>query len=328
MGKRNHFAPQFLLRRFVAGDSGLWLLDKATGERDRRNPSNAGMIRGLYSDKLEDGYLQEIDGVAAAILQSSVYSREAIALQEHERGRIAEWLATLVQRNPKKLIETERFLARAYADPKSVIDPEIDYGVEYVKVFEREHPEFWVEQVEEIKNEPTLQLAISEAGAAEVLRRIIAKVVNNDVRDGKLTSEHDDPSDIFCRLINRTRAADWAAWVLNYHWSWWKTDGDFIIGDDPVCCWSPTLKHVEYGVGHPDCEITFPVSRQLCLVMRQSPCDSHAVQSCDRKTTAIYNNRQWLAASRFLYGSSIQIARERDRLLDIAAGRIRYPKGG
>jgi hypothetical protein len=329
MAKNNHYTPEFLLHRFIDGDGGLWQLNKSTGKCERRNPSKAGMLRGLYLDELEDGYLQQIDGAAASILQASVYDRDVVTLTDENRDRLAEFFATLVHRNPKNLVNAEEFVARATADPSSVIDPDVNYGVEYANMFQAEHPDVWREQIEYIKTEEVLQEAIAEVGAEEVLRQVVIRMVNEDVKNGNLTRGSDDPKVIFNKLISPTRSADWADWILKYHWSWWRTEGEFIIGDDPVCRWSPKLKHVEYGVGHADCEVTIPLSRKLCLVLKQTPCDAPCVvKFCGRSTTAMYNNRQWLATSRFMYGSRNQVAREKWRWDDVAAGRIRYPKGG
>ena len=50
-----------------------------------------------------------------------------------------------------------------------------------------------------------------------------------------------------------------------------RTDQEFITSDDPICCYSPKLKHVEYGLGHDDCEVTVPLSRKLCLLIAKFP---------------------------------------------------------
>src|SRR4051812_25058767 len=143
MAKNNHYAPEFYLRRFIDGSDGLWQLDRHNGKSERKDPAKAGMIRGLYPDSLEDGYLQEIDGRASNVLQSSVYDRDTISLTDLDRQTLSEWFGTLVHRNPKKLVEARDFVARAYADPTSVLDPEINYGEEYAKAFKEEHPDVW-----------------------------------------------------------------------------------------------------------------------------------------------------------------------------------------
>ena len=162
MAKNNHHTPEFHLRRFIYGADGLWQLDRHSGKCERKNPGKAGMIRGLYPDSLEDGYLQEIDGRASTILQSSVYDRDTISLTDLDRQTLSEWCGTLHHRNPKKLVEAQDFVARAYADPHSVIDPDVNYGEELAAFVKTEQPDLWREEVERIAKEEYFQRAVAE----------------------------------------------------------------------------------------------------------------------------------------------------------------------
>lgn len=311
---RMHYVPRFLLRNFVE-DGALYELDIRNGAYERRSVDNAGQFRHLYNVEVETGLLKSIDQDAAEILQGHVYGRDRIEIPSSDKRRLAEWLASLVHRNPKKLSAAKEFLNRVVDDPGSVLDPSIDYASEYITAVKREAPDLWAE-------------ADAALGGEEAARAVIAADVNEQLRTRQFKGET-TAKDVFSRSINQERSATWAEMLLKFNWAWLRSDGDFIIGDDPLCQWGKRLKHIEYGLEHDDCEVTIPLARNLCLrLQRENVTDPNAVVECDEGNRSKYNNRQLLAALRKVYGPPRQILREAERLKDIAAGRCGLPKGG
>ena len=323
---RMHYVPRLLLRKFM-DEGGLWELDLTTGVCEKRNVDNAGKERHLYTVALETGFLKAIDEDAAQILQAEVYDRDTISLSDHHRRRLAEWFATLVHRNPKKSTAAKEFMEQALADPNSVLDPEVDYAAEYVEKVKRELATDWSNAVAQIEGEPELADAVAATGAEELLRQGLMHDINEQLRSGQFKGVT-SAKDIFCRTITPDRSRTWAGWIPEFHWEWLHTDHEFVIGDDPLSRWSTRLKHIEYGLSHPDCEITIPLSRRLCVRMRREGKDMSRIEGCDYQTTCMYNNRQLLAASKKLYGSSRQMQREHQRWKDIKLGGCRLPRGG
>jgi len=283
--------------------------------------------RHLYTVALETGFLKAIDSDAGNILNERVYDREVISLSGAERRRLAEWFATLVHRNPKKSESAKEFFKQAVADPWSVLDPNIDYAREYVERFKLEHPAEWRKAVAQVEVAEELADEVQAIGAEELLRQGVMLDISEQIRLGTFKG-HTSAKDIFCGTVTENRSQLWAGWMLDFSWEWLRSEHEFIVGDDPLSRWSKRLKHIEYGFNHRDCEVTIPLSRHLCLRMHRDGLPTEAVKKCDCQTTSKYNNRQILAATKKIFGSSRQMLNEKQRWDDIAAGRCRLPRGG
>jgi hypothetical protein len=182
---RMHYVPRLLLRQF-ADEGGLWELDITTGVCERRNVDNACQHRHLYTKALETGFLSTIDGEADQILKARVYGRESISLTMAERQRLAEWLSTLVHRNPKKSEDTKQFIAKALSDPHSLLERGVDYAAEYVTTFKRLHPIEWAKAIANVEAGAAGELAaaITTLGAEEVLTEAVKMDINEQLRTG------------------------------------------------------------------------------------------------------------------------------------------------
>ena len=285
---KNHYLPQFLLRRFADHDDGLWQFDIYSGNLERRNVKNAGQRRHFYSDELETNLLQRLDGEAGAVFAKGLMDNSGrVLVTPHERQQLARWLALFVMRTPASFEHFESHIDKAAKNPEEVVSVIYDDTKRYVQHIKESKPELYATVIKE------WGLVDGEALLLEAMANLARQRTSSCLPEAK---------DAFVDHITNDRVDDYAARLLKMQWTWFRTCKRFIIGDNPLCRWSKRTNKWNYGISHKDVVITIPMSRYLCLRLQRRQCRAVEFVHCDARTTREYNWRQLLSSVRNVYG--------------------------
>jgi len=305
MAIRNHYLPQFLLRGFT-DDDGLWQFDIHNGNFERRSVENAGQRRHFYTDELERGLLQRVDGKAAAVFaQGFTDSKGELSITAEDRIALANWLGLFGMRGPQTL----EFL-------KTIISGEL------------KKPEIAVKIVAELIQKRSSELfpdLIDDIGK-EAGDKIIMDALVPLIEQGKL-NYMPDAKMIFDDFINEPRMQRYATTLLGFHWVWLYSEHGFIIGDNPLCRWNDRFKKWNCGLNSRGTELTFPLSNSLCLRLQRQQPVSKGIVHCNRDLSRAYNYRQMISSVYNVYGPKCRLQSMAASQVGnaLSAGRLRTP---
>jgi len=285
LGIKRHYLPQFLLRQF-RGES-LFELDKATGRIEARKPSKAGQILDLYPEQLERTLFERTDNAAARIFRTKLYGREILPISDDEKRVLSEWLLLFAVRIPLNLQFCEHMTQEWEANPANslkALDEEIDGIIACLKQQNAQDCGNAIRELGEDGFKATLhQLLRAKILAGEHLPATGQRLFEHMHLSGK-HHEH-------------TRR------LYNLRWTWLKTNGEFVIGDNPLCRWDVQREVANYGLARRNLEITIPLTSRITLWMHRNY--RHAeVAVCNRERTDELNQRQIISALKFAYGPS------------------------
>jgi hypothetical protein len=297
-GYSRHFIPQLILKRF-RNDSRLSLdvLDKKSGSIERRKIKKIGKIDHLWSQKLEDGIFNEMDNAAGRIFRYKLRDNIRAALYLHiderrkinERRKLSEWLMLFAVRVPSWRNVCHEVVQQWRANPVlsiQVLQQHIDAIMDDLKQRTAERYEHTVRQL----GEESFKLAMFE-----ILKRRIA--------DHPEIRKVIQGQSMFENMIESDKHRPYSRYLYNLKWTWLKTNGEFVIGDNPLCRWDHRRGGAGLAVARRHVEITIPLSRQVTLWMHRNY--RHAdFAICNRSRTRELNRRQIASAAQFVYGPS------------------------
>jgi hypothetical protein len=284
-----HYLPQFVLKHFR--DTALYELDKSTSQITVRNVRKSGQEIDLYPPALENGLFREMDNAAARIFREKLYGKERrhIAISDREKRVLSEWLLLFAVRIPLNLEICEaqaREWNNSPAHSIEVLKEEFDDLIIGIK---RDAPDRYREITARM-GEDNFKLAFYE-----ILRQRIIRGEARRPASGR---------PIFERMHQSGRHKEYARFVYNLHWTWLRTNGSFVIGDNPLCRWHTKLHASGHGLARHHLEITIPLTRHMTLWMHRNY--NHAeLTVCNGKRTRELNRRQIVSAARWVYGPSI-----------------------
>ncbi len=284
--QNTHYIPEWVLKRFR--DPILLELDIFTGLTKPRNPGRAGSGQDLWPEDIEDG-LSVHDNAAARIFRNKINGREAIFLTHDERMQFALWLSQFAVRVPDIREHFRHHLEEERKNPefiRNVVRKNVHHFVESAR---RSDPEAFDELVDDL-------------GMEEVERWIVDGCTNQIAVTGQYLPTYESLHHYYMR---NNSSEKYAAKLCEYHWSWYRTQSAFVIGDNPLIRWHEKSQRWNYGIKRPGVEITMPITVNLCLrltrTIRRNP---EQVKRCTERQTRIFNVRQRLAAVRCVYGNS------------------------
>lgn len=270
-GDRTHYLPQFLLQEFK-GD-GLFELDKQTGGIERRNVRAGGQIVDLYPQHIERGLFRQLDTSAARILQGRVYGQSRIELNTGEQEALAEWLVFFAVRIPRNLDLCNRISDAWNDNPYNTLDVlDGDFG-QIMTGIKTEFPERYEDAVEYYGSAEKFEQVFHGLLAAKLLFR------QNQLVEGRKVFEQMHTSGTHKSFIHH---------LLKMRWTWVRTNGEFIIGDNPLCRWHTKKKVAGHGLGNRDLEITIPLSKRVTLWMHRNY-NHEGLVVCNAKRTRELN---------------------------------------
>jgi hypothetical protein len=290
MGKtriRTHYLPQFVLRQFWDGQ--LFELDRVSGECERRAIENGGQELDLYPARIEDGLFRQLDNAASKILQKKVYGKQRIVITEEDKRILSEWLLFFAVRIPLNL-EVCNHMARQWnANPQNTLDAldqDIDLIVEDMK---RQNPEGVSESA-------------AKLGGLDQFKLVLHGLLRQEVLSGRARALAGGRR-TFEQMQESGKHRGYIADLFKLRWTWLYTNGDFILGDNPLCRWHLESRTPNYGIQRRGIEITIPLSRKLTLWMHRNY--THAdFAICNGQRTKELNNRQMQSSFRKVYGPS------------------------
>lgn len=296
---KTHFLPQFLLKGFV--NDGLFQLDTTTGECKRRSVEGAGHRTNLYPPELEQGLMKAIDKDASEIFDARIRGRrEHIELSGTERTRLAEWLGLFGIRVPYTLENFKGHHAEFMSDPQNTVDLMYENAGKFLDLIEQRSPDSFREMME----------TFGEVAGREVILATFAAYLRE--RHGSAVPE---PHALFVNHINEERMKRYAAILLSFQWFWFRSSTGFLIGDNPLCRWDRYAGRHNYGIGLSDVEVTFPLTKDLCLKMVPPRVRYRGeVLEAGGSLTREYNHRQLRSCVSRLYGQPHQINKLSEKL--------------
>lgn len=283
--KRHHTISKFLLKWFSlepATDNPLiWRLDKATGSQVKNSVDNETVI----------GHFNRLESAPPGIPEDA--AEQALAAVEGQRQPSLAKAINRAQLDETDLAQILMFsVFQQRRTPRSR-----QWNTELMEHAERTAAEFDFSTpgfIEHLKKERR----ISDEDASKLRDELLAHL-----REGRLgpqaTSDEEVLSmfratgQIVAEIVSRTRLT-----ILH------AVGGEFVLADHPVCMFDPMVP-IDRGVGwiSPTSEVTFPISRATCLLLRRgSPGFTHVDAEAD--IIADINLRSYAGAEWSIYGSA------------------------
>jgi hypothetical protein len=290
VARRHHQVSEFYLKYFAGhdpqGSRHLWVYDKAAKTNPRpQTPKNTNVERGYYSfdtikgeDERLEFMLGELEGEASPILAN--LQESGASLDHSEIGFLAEFLALLYLRVPKT--------CNAMIEHKQI------EAFEAARMLSTRRD--LLKRFSEDKHPVVDGRSVSEEELAEILR----------------TAERDFRVEVDRKaaLIDCIKMASTLAELL-YRMNWIICDAPanshFVTSDAPVCVYLPTgpgRAVLGAGFGHPEVQISFPVSPKVLLLLDwQHGRERHYRVRAKERFTHEMNKRMAWNAERFLVSS-------------------------
>jgi hypothetical protein len=288
-GKRHHYTPGFLLRRFAERTGKrqglIWRLDKKTGQARAVAPRYEAARRHYYRLVREDGttdsspedLLSAVENAAARIIRKI---DDGASPADEDRA----WLALFVALQHRRTPPAREWL-KYYDETLAGMTTEIDLSNEE-RFRERagaETPELTYEEVEELRTE------------------LLA-----DLRAGRIKVES-TPSREVAIMFN---GLDRVAFDLVYGFTWGVVrlpDGaDLVLPDMGITQYDPTPPFPGSGLGFgssPNAETILPVDPRFALVITPGPATWHDAEISARHAEDI-NLRSYAWSDVATYGRS------------------------
>lgn len=282
--QNTHYIPEWVLKKFR--DPVLFELDIFTGITTRRNPMRAGSGQDLWPEDIED-QLGVYDNAAAQIFRKKIANRDSINLTEHEKLQFAKWLSQFAVRVPRIRDNLKTQLADEQSNPiitQKILEANQEYLLESAR---QRHPDLFKEMTDDLGKKTAESLILSS---------LLKKIASSGRYLPTAAQVH--------HTYLRNNSGDKFAEILcQYHWTWLRTQETFVIGDNPLVRWHIKTQRCNYGIRRSGVEITMPLTSNLCLrLTRTIRRDPELVKRCTPKQTRLFNERQRLAAVKFVYG--------------------------
>jgi hypothetical protein len=284
---KTHYLPQFLLKRFT-GEHGLYELDKTSNTCGVRAVKTAGQETDLYPSHVEQGVMGELDQAASKLIRANERN-DRIDLRADERVKFVEWLALFWVRVPVHLERFKGHVEEGRRNPEYGVQTLMEHRDECIAKFRERRPDLYTR-------------IISEVGEVEG-HQYLLEFWSEMIREGKL-DYLPTPEDAFAQHIQSGSFRTIGQRLTNFRWTWLRSDYGFVIGDNPLCRWKLEMGQWDYGVARKKIEVTFPLSRSLCLWMHRNHRHADAA-FCNRKWTEKLNRRQIASATFKAYGPSL-----------------------
>lgn len=286
--KNNHYIPEWVLRKFRCPT--LLELDIFTGKLKQKNPDRAGSARRLWPQDIEDN-LTIHDTAAAQIYHDRIEGREVIRLSDDEKMAFARWLSHFAVRIPMIREKFAEMIADEWKNPTIIKTTVHKIRSPLLEKIKYKEPEFY-------------QRLVQDVGREEAENLILDQLADSIAASGRFRPK---AADVHHMHMRHCSSEKFAKILCRYCWNWFRTDGAFVIGDNPLVRWHEKSKRWDYGINRTGVEITFPLTLQLCLRLTKSVRrNPTVVKNCTPEMTRIYNERQRLAAAKCVYGHTAE----------------------
>lgn len=249
-GKRQHFVPLFMLRRFceLPERRSIWRLDVSSGTPRRANPVNEAVRNRYYRILHEDG---TVDDTADELLDyfeseaAKVISRleqPGFVPSDIDRSRLVLFILTLKQRTPE---------GRQHTHEADVRMAEMDAEVRL--------------------SDPDLARRIADRDARDPAEVEADRLrLLEDLRAGRLVFESTPSREVGLMFTALDRNHD--ALMAELDWTLLRAPAGkrFILSDNPVCHYDPTPKMPGAGAGFlssPGSQTLIPLDPGMALML-------------------------------------------------------------
>jgi hypothetical protein len=254
--KRHHYVPQSYLQRFVDQTDGmLWVFDKKESEARKQKPINTA-VEGHYYSVIDDEGCKDpwietdltspVDGIANPILERWAQDPKA-TITPNEKGEIAYFLGLMYTRVPRTIDTLKEIGVKAIlGEMQHIADDETKAKWAYEESFCKH----------------ACDTSISFEKFLELLK--------NPEQYFEISMKHDfalASSMIFTNIVGDH--------LLDLEWVLVDAPQNrlFITSDSPVVScvqYRGDIAHFGVGFGHPNVQVSFPISPSLCLYMDRS----------------------------------------------------------
>jgi hypothetical protein len=234
-GKRQHYVPRFLLRRFAVAPedkrSLIWKLEKASGRPLRVNPANEAVVGHYYRMVLEDGeVVDEADTVLDRVEDMAVnvirrLAEASYTVSGDDVQVLMLFIATLKARTPQTR-ETLREMDERAAE--LTLEMQFSDRDHYHKTVRARQPERSEEDIEAERVQSLEDLRAGRIGIASTPEREVALM---------FAGLEETTKTLFEQLAIRRVSVPEGAGVV------------FVLSDHPVAHYDPEPKTPEAGAG-------------------------------------------------------------------------------
>lgn len=245
-----HYVTRKLLEHFRDDDGALYELVKKEDRISRRSLGAAGAEDDIYPPELERKRMQGWDNKAHRVLGERVWRKDEITLSPDDKEQLLEWLTIYIIRTPwhRDLCTTQ--LSREGFDRKLARRTLATERGRYLWRYEKDNPERYAE----------LKRTLGKRDADALIMRVMQERVESGAIEGSITGEG-----VFHHMLKSGNHRKYMLPLYQMAWTWLRSDSEFVIGDNPVLRSRIGTDEYNWGIGMPDVQIHFPVSRNLCL---------------------------------------------------------------
>ena len=108
---------------------------------------------------------------------------------------------------------------------------------------------------------------------------------------------------LYHQMLKANRMAEFLPAVQPMRWTWLRSETELVIGDNPFCRSQAGGIRFGYALNNPDLEVTFPVSKRLCLLMHRQA-NLPPVKNIRRMVAVELNRRQIESALALAWGTT------------------------
>ncbi len=295
MGKRQHYIPQSYLDLFTdprtpeGHDPHLWVFTRKQNEIKKRAPKNTAQSSHRYTFEEKDGTKNEsleagfsqLESIVAPILKRISSTAK---ITEKDKPDIAGYMGMLSARSPENEGRVVDVLERIHRTQMAIL----------------------------AVNDPKMREILENSGLDKTPEEVAREITEGGLFNVEI------PRAMALGPMMQANADVFTSSLPQMHWKVLRSEipAGILTSDYPVCMFSPIAADSGWppGLAYKDIEVTFPLSRDLILLISREEVEPDAELNPGK--TLLYNWRSFFYASEFYAASEEIIVASYNLLVD------------
>lgn len=280
--RRHHYVAQFHQKHFADNDGRLWVYDRRERRYRKIHPLNICCEKELYTIDpegrrnryVEQEWLSRVDGDAASALRQF---ETGVLLDDEWKESFSVFMAQQITRGPA-------FRNLTFDNFRLMREQFLRIGLTDVV--------------------RARQLLENYRGATRdpAAERVTAEQLVEDVAQGRVPVTVGNES-FLIQMVRQVESL--ARWIVGFDWEVVQSPAEtgFILSDYPFVLVPPSGRPDAFGLGFPGTTKYFPLTRRLCLRMKD-PGYAFSYRRVDKHAVRIINQNLAVNSERFIMGPS------------------------
>jgi hypothetical protein len=309
--ERRHYIPQFILKQFK--DCALYELDKEAKTCAPRSIERAGQYPDFYPPHIEREVMERWDTLAARVCRYKVFGTRCVHLNAEEKRTLSGWAALFFVRCPLNFQQMTAHVEAVAADVEGMMRLISVNALDILARLREKSPAAYTQAITLLGRPCGHQFLLHQV-ADQIRRNPRLFVPGNREAFFQHIETFSRNVEISSAGEPLTGGIDFAGFINGMAWTWLHCPSGLVIGDNALCRWHVPSGTPNYGISRHNVEVTLPITKELCLLMRHS--DSGAADGenavCSEERSDELNRRQIASAVTKVYGPSCRLLGAQD----------------